>query len=514
MVVLRPSASRYVSVECGNRVTGHGHPDALHLTLFWDRALFHDPGTGSYVSRQLHWYRSTLAHNAPGIAGIGQHSHSAWCRAFEHVADRGWVQAVGEGIIGPETRVTRSVIAGAGYVVDVIEVRADDDAVVDLPIHPHGGLDNAGFEERGVSIESTATHGHEHGYDALTDVRELVLPASDHFVLGASDGFRIHCVTRRGERLLRALAPGPSDAQLAEGALQPFVIRRCAGEGTWVQCYAFDEAIARVRAPSAGMVVVEWRDGGVESIAIEDECCRITDREGQGVVLRGTHDAPVSAPQPRASAPPVRVLCRRLSELPPVREWDRYLPTDAVATLTAAHYRRSERSFGSMGDFWARVAIFSVGDRICYAADVIKQQPYFRRPSDADPRLDNEAPDIHSDGMQCYLGLGCWGGYVVVPDADGESVHVRGVAGTGADPSRVEGSWAPTPVGYRMLVSVATGQTLTPGSTFAAKVVINEMYPDRERRAGQLVWGGRGGGFVYLRGDREHPATAIQVVMS
>ncbi len=514
VAVLRPSSTRYASVECGDRVAGHGHPDALHLTLFWDRPLFNDPGTGSYVSRQLHWYRSTLAHNAPGVAGIGQRSHAAWCRAFDHVADRGWVQAVGEGILGPGTRVTRSVITGARYVVDMLEVQADDDVVVDLPIHAHGGLDHAGVEERFISIESTATHGHEHGYDALTDVRELVLPASDHFKLGDADGFRIHFVRRTGEQLLKALGPGPSDAQFAEGALEPFVIRRCAGGGTWVQCYAFDEAIAGVRATAPGTVLVEWRDGRFESMAVEDDGCRITDREGQDVVLRGTREPPASGPQPGSSTPPVRVPCRRLSELPPVREWDRYLPTDTVATLTTAHYRKSERDFGSMGDFWARVAIFSVGDRICYAADVIKQQLHFRRPSDPDPRLDNEAPDIHSDGMQCYLGLGCWEGYVVVPDADGESVHVRGVAGTGADPSRVAGSWAPTPVGYRMLVSIATGQTLTPGSTFSAKLVINEMYPDRERRAGQLVWGGRGGGFVYLRGDREHPATAIQVVMS
>jgi len=33
-------------------------------------------------------------------------------------------------------------------------------------------------------------------------------------------------------------------------------------------------------------------------------------------------------------------------------------------------------------------------------------------------------------------------------------------------------------------------------------VAVNEMSPDRERRRGQLVMGGRAGGFVYLRGDR------------
>jgi hypothetical protein len=33
-------------------------------------------------------------------------------------------------------------------------------------------------------------------------------------------------------------------------------------------------------------------------------------------------------------------------------------------------------------------------------------------------------------------------------------------------------------------------------------VAVNEVTPDRERRRGQLVLGGRAGDFVYLRGDR------------
>ncbi len=34
--------------------------------------------------------------------------------------------------------------------------------------------------------------------------------------------------------------------------------------------------------------------------------------------------------------------------------------------------------------------------------------------------------------------------------------------------------------------------------------IINEMLPGRMRRAGQLVWSG-GGGWVWLRGDRQDP---------
>ena len=39
-------------------------------------------------------------------------------------------------------------------------------------------------------------------------------------------------------------------------------------------------------------------------------------------------------------------------------------------------------------------------------------------------------------------------------------------------------------------------------NSFKLGVAVNEMTPDRERRRGQLVMGGRAGDFVYLRGDR------------
>src|SRR5437867_9017573 len=69
LAVLR-AGERYVSLECGPLGGGHGHPDRLHLTLHADGVHWlPDFGTGSYVSRDLFWYRSTLAHNAPRVDG-------------------------------------------------------------------------------------------------------------------------------------------------------------------------------------------------------------------------------------------------------------------------------------------------------------------------------------------------------------------------------------------------------------------------------------------------------------
>ena len=70
------------------------------------------------------------------------------------------------------------------------------------------------------------------------------------------------------------------------------------------------------------------------------------------------------------------------------------------------------------------------------------------------------------------------------------------------------GSWRRTEQGYVMLLSFETGGELRKGDTVPLNVVVNEMRPMRSRRAGQLALGG-GGGWVYLRGDRESPDSAV-----
>ena len=43
------------------------------------------------------------------------------------------------------------------------------------------------------------------------------------------------------------------------------------------------------------------------------------------------------------------------------------------------------------------------------------------------------------------------------------------------------------------------------GDRIEFDLLVNEMQPERLRRAGQLVWSG-GGGWVWLRGDRQDPS--------
>src|SRR5204863_359621 len=123
-----------------------------------------------------------------------------------------------------------------------------------------------------------------------------------------------------------------------------------------------------------------------------------------------------------------------------------------------------------------------------------------RRPDVPDTRLDNETPDIHSDGVQLYVGGEDWQGFVLVPDLDSDKVYVRPVVGTSADPRRLTATWARTGTGYRMVASFDIGRPMRRGDQFLVNTVINRMHSGRERRAGQLVLSGDAG-WVYLRGD-------------
>src|SRR5207245_1948873 len=95
-------------------------------------------GTGSYVSRDLFWYRSTLAHNAPRLDGASQSLGAAVCEAFDISGEWAWVR-------GRYGEITRTVVAGPAYLLDVIELASRSEHVLELPWHFAG----TGDVERG-----------------------------------------------------------------------------------------------------------------------------------------------------------------------------------------------------------------------------------------------------------------------------------------------------------------------------------------------------------------------------
>jgi hypothetical protein len=148
--------------------------------------------------------------------------------------------------------------------------------------------------------------------------------------------------------------------------------------------------------------------------------------------------------------------------------------------------------------------------------DVTKPDVYFRAPDASPLLLDNEPDDIHSDGLQVYLqeeeSRGVQGFLIVPEGAESGPLRVRAVEGTAGRAELVRGAWQRTEGGYRVALTIPFSEYARahPGGRMNFDLIVNEMLPDRVRRAGQLVWSG-GDSWVWLRGDRQ-PAARFGVL--
>lgn len=507
IVVLRPTRERYVSVECGGAPGGHGHPDQLHLTLYHNGLLLGDLGTGSYVNPSLHWYRSTLAHNGPGVEEGGeagswgqlmydrcvQVGRDAWCSAADVQGEWAWCRVHARDLFGRGTSAERVVVTCGAYTLDIVEVVVEPVTMVDLPLHPLSGLE--------PPVPTTA----EPRVPAEAVVEEVaaIAPPMTRLRIGEAE---LLWTARENEAIIAAAAPGPPTLLMADGRPTRFLVRRARGAGQWVQLFAHDAGGVGQLRVVGNAVEVTRSDGSVDRIVHEPHRMTIHARNTT-VTLEGIRATPPDRPIARPRRPPMQIDCVRLRKPPePSGAWND-LP---LVFLGGPQYRSAEDRYGDRGPFEAAVGVFHVGDRVGVAVRVVKPQLTFRAREARDAALDNEHPDIHSDGVQVYVGMDGWEGYLVVPQEGGGGVRVRAVSGTMGDVARVAASWTPTDDGYAVVVTMRTSRRLTRGARFPLQVVVNEMYPDRIRRAGQLVLSG-GGGTVYLRGDREDPRNAAAV---
>ena len=133
--------NRYVSLDYGESGGGHGHADRLNLTVHEGGVPWLvDFGTGSYVSRSLNWYRSTLAHNAPLVDGVSQLESRGVCVGFEQRDGYGWVCAqLPEGTAYEGAGLQRTVVVTPWYVLDVVQMASSvGERSLALPWHGLG----------------------------------------------------------------------------------------------------------------------------------------------------------------------------------------------------------------------------------------------------------------------------------------------------------------------------------------------------------------------------------------
>ncbi len=491
LAILR-DGTRYASLECGQLGGGHGHPDRLHLTLHAEgHHWLADPGTGSYVSRDLFWYRSTLAHNAPRLDGRSQPPGDARCEAFD--VQPGWSWARGR-----YGDLTRTLVAGA-YLLDVVELNGAEERTLELPWHPAGRIEV-------VTAGGWAADQLDDPF--LAEVERFTGPAAEGVVLRAEaeDGASLTLVLRFEGELLRANGPGRPD----RGERATFYLVRARGRAArLIAALESTRGAPALRSVSvAGEVIEVETASGVDRHRATPDGWAITGPGG--AVLLGGLRRPVAAPKPLIDLNrPSRVTgaAPHAAAPPPLDgSLDGFDASEPMPLDHEDQYRRSEEPYGGPEEFSATLLANWDRDGLYLGVDVVKAE-VVPRPDGAPPlRLDNEPDDIHADGVQLYLRPDAQGptyGFLVVPSDDRGGIRVRPTTGSAGTPDMVTGAWRPTGTGYSMTLLLAPPEwSPRSGDVLGFDFIVNEAHPGRLRRAGQLVWSG-GGGWVYLRGDRQ-----------
>jgi len=503
LAVLR-RGDRYVGLEAGSAGGGHGHPDQLHLTLFADGVHWlPDPGTGGYVTRDLFWYRSTLAHNAPRIGGESLADETR-CECFAEQDDWGWVR-------GRCGDLSRTVVTGPYYIVDVVELPAREEHLVELAWHVDSAVDIA-TKGRWVTAE----------------LDEEFVTRVERFVPDAPGPVVVQCTAAGAQLTAHAMFDG--EFLRAEGPplpgrveRKPFYLVRVRGRNvrivTVLDVHSGPPTVRTVG--TRGDVVEVGTTVGLDRHRPGNLDWTIESGERQPLVLRGAREArPPFRPIVEIDMPtPVTAPAFRVGSAPPLDgTLEGFELSEPLQLALEDQYRRSEDAYPGPDDFSA-VAYAAWDERALYVAVDVTKPDLCLRPPQAEPLLlDNEPDDIHSDGLQVYIASadaeqngGAPVGYLIVPQVNGADVRVTLTSDTrgAVDASSVHGAWRRTDHGYRVTVAIpwplAQGVHPHAGARVRFDLIVNEMLPGRMRRTGQLVWSG-GGGWVWLRGDRQPPS--------
>jgi hypothetical protein len=469
----RDGGRTYVGLDYGDCGGAHGHPDRLNVTVHAGGIPWLvDFGTGSYVSQSLAWYRTTYAHNAPALDGTSQLPADGLCVAFDERDDFGWVCAqLPDNTAFHGAALQRTLVMAPGYVLDVVQMMSTSgDRTLLLPWH---GLGTASADEWGVTF--TRPDG---------ELRVL---------LSARQPFRVEMHR----------APGPPGLQPEE---LEFPIAISEGEQvTLAACLDLGAGVQDLECVES-TYLVRLADGSLHTHQPTDEGWVVDLGRGDPVPLGGLRDLPEEPPSP-PETPPEPVLAIPRVAAPPALDGTLAGFADAapLALDHADQFRRAEEPWGGPDAFSAHARLCSGGSTLYLGVEVVAPTPCFRPGDAADPELENENPDIHSDGLQIYVDAAVFYGWLVVPDTEKPGgLRLAAARGTDAEASMItEGSWAPTERGYCITLAI---ELAVEAASFGFDLYVNRAREGHERRVGQLVWSGARGTRLFLGGDRVIPS--------
>ena len=526
-VLRREHGQVYVALEGGHSGSGHGHPDRLALTLQTGAERWlQDPGTGSYVERTLHWYRSTLAHHAPLVNGASQPPATATLVAFEDRGGMGWIQKramIGQGILA-----TRTLVVCESYCVDLLEWGRDPaaspsmtsrDITVTLPVC---GSALRTTPSAFAPTSRPGAGGLEDGFDFLQHVESVGINGTaviDALVVSA-DGAPRHRANAQlllaanvPATLLRARTPGapgreesvrhavelhghtgrlvsvwhwqPSE-QLP--AVQRVLLDACNGAAPVARVTTADGTTA-VHGPAPhGWHIELWARHARSSVDLE------------GLV------ADVAAPS--AAEPDVDHIGAAAASPSP-------LSLPLAAALGEAHYLRTEQTWTEAGSPTAAVLVTVIEGSV--VVEVVANTGVVVPADGPDNPLDNERAPVNADGVQWYWGAtdGRWGQAALCTPSGGSMHMARLVPGEWPLPDATWSALA-SEQGWRVRFEWQLADLpIAPDGSIAFDLVVNERPASRMRRRGQLVMSGRlaappaAGAYAYLCGDRQSTSRAL-----
>jgi hypothetical protein len=490
-VVRRDAGRTYVAVDYGHRGGSHGHPDRLNLWLvLGDHRVFEDVGTGSYVEKTLHWYRSTLAHNAPLVDGRSQDAVSGRLRAWDERDGYTWIDA--EASIAVGVLVRRTVVVGPGHLVDRLTWTSDRDVTVDVPMHIDAEVDGASWTAGRLSGEARL----EDGFEFLSNT-EKSRGVRHPVVVHAPNVHGVVSVDVDHE-WWRAVAPGPP-----REPTRRFVLVRARGmKGCVSSAWSWSDPVS-MTAPVND--VFDVRIGSSTYSHHAAGTSRQVTHDAVAVLLDGRRAVQTTSATTRTPEMPPLVISANPRGQPGAR-----------FELARDNYRRTEATWEEAGSPRATVDIGATSRELLIAVHVPNASPHFALPREENP-LDNEHPDVNSDGVQLHLtapGAGARridAAWLMVPERSPGPVRTSGRGDAVRVP--IQASWSPSASGWTISVRIPRDSLGALDARVGIDVIVNEMPQNRERRRGQLVLSGRGGAWAYLRGDRQDPHALIPMVV-
>ena len=334
-VFRRDRGKAYVALDYGHHGGGHGHPDRLNVLLAngaW--RILDDMGTGSYVDPSLHWYRSTLAHNAPFVNGRSQPRTSGALLSYDERGDMGWARAAARISMQPEVVAERAITVLGDTMIDELRWIAGEAVRLELPMHararPELARDGRTLEWRDGALNGGL--GLEDGFAHVTSAKRAAVDANEIVRLvdentGAVLAWTVASVDSEWWIAAAPGAPGAGE--------QHFLILRS------------HSARGRVRS------VWDWSNT-VHDISVEDDRLRIVDASG-AITDYDWRDDGAHIERRRPDEPALHALLAGHREPAPIAaEASVALPADPhllplSRELAEAHYRMSEHAWGDVG---------------------------------------------------------------------------------------------------------------------------------------------------------------------